>query len=391
MRIAIDLMSPALGGGETYIRNLIPQLAYLDKKNDYVLIIDVDSKIKDIVNQANFSFFQPTGRLPYPKFLWRQIFLPLYLKKAKIDLLLSPQNIGVFFTPTKSVLVLHNMHPFDSRIFRNESISQRIRLTLLHFIIMMSVNRTDKVIFLSKYSYDRFVIDFGVPQKKGKIIYLGKSVLFRPIERTETEKFITKVGLKYKDYIFCVSHIWRYKNLLELVEAFAKLKKEQPSSTQLAIAGMVRDKKYFMQIGEAIQQHQLEDDITFLGNIPHEWLPYLYCGCLFFVFPSTCENCPNVLIEALGCGIPILSSNILPMPEICGDAARYFDPYDVDDIFRNMISITDNKALRFNLKKKALERAGHFSWQKNAQEILGVFNEFVEDKSNAESFYIKAE
>ena len=90
------------------------------------------------------------------------------------------------------------------------------------------------------------------------------------------------------------------------------------------------------------------------------------------MYPSTCENCPNILIEAMACGAPILSSNIEPMPEICQDAAVYFDPFKPQDISEKIKKVLFDNNLIQNLKQLSLKRANCFSWDETAKKTLCI-------------------
>ena len=117
----------------------------------------------------------------------------------------------------------------------------------------------------------------------------------------------------------------------------------------------------------------MKDRIIFLGHIPYEVLPYFYKLCRLFVYPSTCENCPNILIEAMACGAPILASDIEPMPEICQDAAIYFDPFSPQDISEKIKTVLENNELLQNLRQLSVKRATYFSWEDAAKKTLHVF------------------
>ena len=108
-------------------------------------------------------------------------------------------------------------------------------------------------------------------------------------------------------------------------------------------------------------------------QVSQQDVPALYKGSLFLVFPSLCENCPRVLIEAMSLGVPIVCSNISVMPEICGDAALYFDPYDIDDIARKIIEVATDDELRCKLRQTALEQSKRFpTWKEVAHDTLQV-------------------
>ena len=117
--------------------------------------------------------------------------------------------------------------------------------------------------------------------------------------------------------------------------------------------------------------------VRFLGSVGEERLMQLYRSCRFFVFPSTIENCPNILIEALAAGCPILSSYCGVMPEICGDAAIYCDPLDISTMSDSLLELHKNQSLRMALSERASTRATQFRWRSTAQQTLDFFHQVL--------------
>lgn len=146
---------------------------------------------------------------------------------------------------------------------------------------------------------------------------------------------------------------------------------------KLVLAGRCFDHVYYDDMMRFIRQKGIEEKVLFLGEIPYNELPFLYASCLLFVYPSTCENCPNILIEAMACGAPILASNIEPMPEMCADAAIYFDPTNPVAMADIILGILQNQELISTLREKAIERAKTFSWENTAISTLEIFESIV--------------
>ena len=125
-------------------------------------------------------------------------------------------------------------------------------------------------------------------------------------------------------------------------------------------------------INEAICSANLEDAVELIGEQTTNKLVDLYQSCALFIFPSTVETFGNSLVEAMACGTPIASSNAAAMPEILGDAAKYFDPLDVEDMADTIMSILENENERQKLGALALQRAKLFSWQKTASQTASI-------------------
>ena len=122
-----------------------------------------------------------------------------------------------------------------------------------------------------------------------------------------------------------------------------------------------------------IREKGLEERILFLGEVPYDELPFLYASCMLFIYPSTCENCPNILIEAMACGAPILASDVEPIPEICADAAIYFDTTNPVAIADIILKALKDQNLISQLKINSFKRARDFSWKNAVEKTLSVF------------------
>jgi len=103
-----------------------------------------------------------------------------------------------------------------------------------------------------------------------------------------------------------------------------------------------------------------EGQVILAGGQPSDVVAELLARCEVFAFPSTCENCPTALIEAIGAGVPIACSRVGVMPEIVGDAASYFDASDPHDIARALGGLLRDANLRHELRRRALARARRF-------------------------------
>jgi len=112
--------------------------------------------------------------------------------------------------------------------------------------------------------------------------------------------------------------------------------------------------------------------VRFLGFVSPEDLPSLYSRARVFVYPSLMETFGKPLVEAMGCGVPVVASNTSSIPEVLGNAGILVDPKDVDEMCRAIQDASTNASLRADLVARGLERARHFSWQVSAEETLRV-------------------
>ncbi len=113
-----------------------------------------------------------------------------------------------------------------------------------------------------------------------------------------------------------------------------------------------------------------KDSVHYHAGVPYNEIHKFYQNCDLFVFASTCENMPNILLEAMKSGIPILCSNYGPMPEILRDAGLYFDPLNVQDFFEKVQLFMSSEKLRAECAQKANVLANEFSWSRSSRQTF---------------------
>ncbi|MGC8870639.1 MAG: glycosyltransferase family 4 protein, partial [Brevinematia bacterium] len=122
-----------------------------------------------------------------------------------------------------------------------------------------------------------------------------------------------------------------------------------------------------------------EDRIEFTGKISDEEIVKLYNESELFIFPSLHEGFGLPPLEAMACGCPVLASNSSSIPEICIDAAMYFNPLDIEDIANKLIKATSNTSLLEELRQKGIERAKKFNWETTAKETIKVIKQLLDE------------
>ncbi len=376
MRIAINALSAVAGGGVTYLNQLFRYLSEIDKRNEYIIITTKrGEKILD-TNYKNFnilSFKIPSISIFFRLF-WEQFFLCYILKKIKANILYCPANIGLIFCPFPTIIMIQTVAPFDSNMIKKQNLYYWMKFNFLRILTSLSIRKAKKIIFISDKAKKKLSHYYKLPAHRTSLIYHGKNLLFKPDLNSD---ILNEIKQKYNlnKFILYVSNIYKYKNFLELIHAFSLIISKIDHNLNLVLIGKSFDEQYTKLLKTVVLSNKIEDRVIFLGHVPYEELPYFYVLCQLFVYPSTCENCPNILIEAMSCGAPILSSNIEPMPEICQDAAIYFDPYNPNEIAKKIETVLHNNILLEKLKQNSKRRASSFSWEETAIKTLGVMEE----------------
>ncbi|MCP4268618.1 MAG: glycosyltransferase family 4 protein, partial [Candidatus Brocadiaceae bacterium] len=157
------------------------------------------------------------------------------------------------------------------------------------------------------------------------------------------------------------------KNIVTLIKAFKKLRERGLRDYKLVVAG---GKGWlYKQILEEIGNSDISQSILYLGVVSDKDLPELYNCADLFVYPSLYEGFGLPTLEAMACGIPVITSNTSSLPEVVGDAGIMVDPTDVNSLSDAMCKVLKDKELRLRMRNMGLERSKLFSWNNTAKKI----------------------
>ena len=254
---------------------------------------------------------------------------------------------------------LRNMLPFDRKERRRFPLFSYIRfkLWLLRYVFLISYRISDKVIFISNYSLNQVQRHIPDIKYKSKVIYHGVNNMF--LEKSSCD-FNLPDFLDKGQYFLYVSILDVYKAQKEVVESWIKFN-ENGNRFPLVLVGP----KYnnYGEIVVKLIQESKQDNIFYLGSVDYEKLPALYQNSRALIFASSCECCPNILLEKLASGRPVICSNISPMPEFAKDSVIYFDPYGEGSLEASVNYLERNENLFCKYSKLSIHRASEFSWK----------------------------
>lgn len=243
----------------------------------------------------------------------------------------------------------------------------RLRLFLLKVLQKRSFINAGGIIFISNYAKEYILSVVTNFNLRNRVIYFGSSSNF--LHEIKKQYHISNYS-KLKPYkILYVSILDVYKHQHILVQAIEKLIRNKNYPLELTLIGPKYDpfyKKYLKTIAN------IDDSsfVKYLGPIPYNKINENYREADLFVFASSCENMPNILIEAMTSGLPIACSNMGPMQEFLKDAGEYFNPLNVDSIAEAIEKLISNPALRYDHAKKANLITKDLSWKKCADETF---------------------
>jgi glycosyltransferase involved in cell wall biosynthesis len=304
--------------------------------------------------------------LPYRVF-WQRFRLAKLARAAGCEILFAPGgSIGCDFHPV--ITMSRNLLPFEWRELRRYGCSWlALRGLILRVIQSRAYLQADGVIFLTRYARDLVTKAVRVANEKTIIIPHGIGDRFtrRPREQAGIERYSAERPFR----VLYVSIIDVYKHQWHVVEAVGKLRAAgMPVALELVgrayAPALVRLKKALARVDPAGQF------VQYVGPIPYGELHTRYGVADLCLFASSCENMPNILLEAMASGLPIACSNRGPMPELLGDAGVYFDPENPDDIARAVRELIASPGLRSALAEVSFKHVQAYSWQRCADETL---------------------
>ena len=379
MKILINATSARLGGGITVIRNLLPALASEDGgRNEYVVIgrEDVRDQLDTGAERVEFIMSTVGGSSSLSRLFREQLDLPLRALFTSADVILSPANLAVFASPRPQVLMFQNVAPFDKDVIQRSAKSRRPRFELLRKLGIVSARLAKRIIFISDFARDLILPHLGIDAARVRRIYMGRDLRFNQGAGAESDSTTARLGIR-RPYILSVSQFYFYKNFVELVIGFARARRAISSNVELVIAGEEHERDYADLVRRTAAREGVADRVHLVGQVPYTDLPALYAGAELFVFPSACENFPNILIEGMASGTPTISSNRASMPELAGDGAYYFDPFEPDEIAGQIVRLWHDSHAREDLRRRGLARCERYTWGQTARETLRLFQELV--------------
>ena len=350
------------GGPERYETELVKHLAAIDKSNEYELLTLFQKGPERLVKQDNFS---AQALSPAIRPVSMLTSLPLQMRRSQADVwhaTYMPPPISP--EPYAFTLVCSSMieHPelFPPAI--------RLRLTAL---TNRAIAKSELIVCISDHIRQVVRERFNVCEDRLAVTHLGASEVFQPHDKQESWRFVSETyGINRPYFLF--SGRWeRRKNIVRIIEAFARFRAETKLDMQLVFSG---ERTWAAQeADDVIRKYGIEADVVDLGKSPMSELPQLYSGAVALAYPSLWEGFGLPIVEAMAAGTPVITSNNSSMKEIGGDAALLVTPESVEEIAAAMSAIALDESLQQSLRAKGLARAAQFTWRRTAEQTLELY------------------
>lgn len=380
MILGIDASTVGSGG---FQRHLIEILRHCDptKHNFKIIKIwgtnDILNKIPESVFMVKLTHPLLNGNL-FSRYLWQLFFRDSSFKNENINVLLDP--IGLYNGKFKPYATMsRNMLIFDKHEQSRFGWSfLRLKFIFLFYTQCKTFKNAQAIIFISEYA-KKYIQQFvNYHDKKIIIIHHGISLIFQKEPRVQFSIFNYDNQNPYK--FLYVSSVFSYKHHLNVIEVINKLRKKgYPIIIELV--GNIGQKDVGDQLRKKILMLDPENEYIFWHkNVGLENVLKFYHTSDAFIFASSCENMPNILIEAMASGLPILCSSNNPMPEFLEDSGLYFDPENQNELENSLKKMIEEYNLRTKLSAKTFTLSKKYNWTICSDKTFNLLSNLATNK-----------
>lgn len=378
MNIAVDArwIFPEISGIGNYTRQLLREFARMPSDHRIIAIFkDPEIEARTIAESALAEApHMRTLCIPWGVFDGRsQVFLPRLLAGEHVRIFHSPNYMIPYRAfrrdaggPIRAVTTIHDLIPLRFPDHAPKSKKARL-MPLFRLLLRESARRSACILTVSNASRRDIVDLLHAPSSRVKVVYNGVSGLFNPgIDGNDLAK--------RADGGFQLLYVGRadpYKNIAVLLQALARLRRDDGMKVTLCIAGSP-DPRYPEPAALACELG-IADAVRWTGYLPDGALVDLYRQSDLLVHPSRYEGFGLQILEAMACGTPVLSSNAGSLPEVVGTAGRMVPPDDVDAFVREIRTILTTPALARRMSEAGREQAARFSWAEAARQTYAAY------------------
>lgn len=377
--ISTSVIQRGKTGIAQYLFALLRAFDALPTKDRYVLfVLDEDRPLfQGLSHRFQIVPVAEKYRPAAKNILWHHTILPGLIRVLDIDVMHIPSYRRIIAAkPCAMVATIHDLAPF-----RVSGKYDPARMLYGRVVVKQLARRQDRIIAVSGSTANDLYRFFGVPASRVRVVHNGlEHARFFPQSESTVSSCLRKFALD-RPFILYVARLEHPgKNHVRLIQAFEKFKAETKSDWILALGGS--DWHGAEVIHQAIDASAFRADIRKLGFVSDADLPALYTGAALFAYPSLYEGFGMPPLEAMACGVPVISSDKGSLGEVVGDAAEIVEPESVDSIAAALSQLCLNSQLRENFRRKGLARAQEFSWNRAARETLAVYEAALRVEKN---------
>ena len=355
--------------------NIALNLARLDTANRYFLLSPSPLHQADLDRLAEYPNIKIFDHNLLERYisrdvilipLWLQFLLPYLCRRVGLDVYYHTGSIWPlmpFRLAKRQLVFIHDVIPlmFPECYYKHTVYYYRLSRAT-------NLNSYDRIIVNSETTKKDLIMHLGVPEERILVTLLGRDERFVPIDDTSRSQVVREKYSLPESYLLFAGTLEPRKNISRLLEAFAQ------GRTRDVLKLVITGKKgwLYKEIFEKVKRLNLEERVMFTGFVDDDDLPYLYSMARLFVYPSLYEGFGLPVLEAMSCGVPVITSNVSSMREVVGEAAVLVDPVEVEALAQSIDEVALSDSTHDRLCQASLVRAKEFTWERTARQTLGA-------------------
>ncbi|MEI7503617.1 MAG: glycosyltransferase family 1 protein [Paludibacter sp.] len=385
MRIGIEgqrLYRKKKHGMDMLALELIKNLQTIDSVNEYVIFVKPDIDNTCIPKAPNFKIVELGKNKYHP--IWEQITLPRAAEKEGCDILHCTSNTGPIYCKVPIITVIHDIIYLESfsLLQKRGTWYQKFGNLYRRYVVPIVAQKSKRVITVSNFEKELIKNNLNLGDNLVSI-YNGVGEHFTKIT---DKKLLDKSKSKYNlpdNFLIFIGNTDPKKNTPNVLTAYADYINQSETKYKLVIIDF--DEKKLIQLLNEIGHTEIRKEIITIGYVPNNELPAIINQSKLFLYPSLRESFGIPILEAMACGVPVITSNTSSMPEIAGNAAEIVDPTNPLEIRDAINRILKDDSYNKSLVEKGIERAKMFSWKVMAENYLELYKQVFEETKKISS------
>ncbi len=344
------------------IDRLLEYLQIIDNDNKYTILLEpgdewkpISKKFTTVICRYMQFSLNPLQQITFARQLYK-------LKPDLVHFTMTSQQPIFYFG--RQITFTHDLTMLKyARAGRLPKWLHAVRMLGYRFLLWQSHRKALKIVVPTEYVRNAVAKYHLFTNRKLVVTYEASEPPLLGVEQ--------KPNYAPDEYLLYVGSAFPHKNLDRLIEAFELLKEHHPALKLLLVG---KQEYHSRQLQKWAKKRASFEDIIFTGFVPDEDLKWLYIHAEAYVFPSLSEGFGLPPLEAMVHGCPVVSSNATSLPEVCGDAAHYFNPEDIHEMAEKINDVMVNTALRNKLVSRGYDQVKKFSWKRMAEDTLKIYN-----------------
>jgi glycosyltransferase involved in cell wall biosynthesis len=355
-----------------YARELIPAL--IEAEPGIEITAWVGSTAPTDVRREPWAGDVRWMRLPVPGVgspwhLWHELVgIGLAARRRKLDVVHGLASLAPLVTPGVASVVT-----ILDAVWIRDPAAMDARARAMRALVPLCARSSSRVIAISKAAAEDISATLRIPFEKLDVTPLGIVPSMHGRARSEDGEMRARLGLREGPLVLCVAAKRRHKNLDGLIRAMSHVPEQEETGRRPLLVLVGSPSPYEQELREVALEAGVADDVAFPTGVDGADLEALYAAAGCFVLPSFQEDFPLPILEAMARGVPIACSDVSSLPEVAGDAALLFDPFDTWEMAHQIKRLLSDEELAEQLIENGFRRCEQFSWRRTAECTLDSY------------------